>query len=475
VAALAKGTADQRARTDRRVVLYVVCLSLLMVGLDTTTVNVALPTMGRDLHAGVSGLQWIVDAYVMVLGSVQLLTGSMADRLGRRRVFQLGLVLFTGGSLLCGVAIGVGWLIAFRAVQALGGSMLAPVAMSIIRNTFDDPRERAHAIGFWGAVGGLSIALGPVLGGVLVQELDWRAIFFVNLPIGLAALLLVARFVPETKAPRPRRIDPVGQVLVIVVLATLIYVIIEGPGAGWGSPEIVVLLGVAGLGAVALVAYELRRTDPLLELRFFRDVGFSSATVIALVAFASLGGLLFLNTLYLQDARGFSALKAGVYTLPLAAMVALASPIAGRIAGRSGPRLPLAVAGVALASGSVILVGLRPSTSLGTLFVSYALFGIGFGSQNPVVSITAVAGMPPAQAGVAAGTASTARQVGISLGVAVIGVAGTSSHHGVIDPQLTAATHAGWWIIVALGLLVLVLGTLSTTPWAARTTVSGVE
>jgi EmrB/QacA subfamily drug resistance transporter len=218
----------------RYLVLAICCLSLFIVGLDATIVNVALPSIGRELHAPVSGLQWTIDAYSLVLASLLMLSGSTADRVGRRRTFQAGLALFTLGSLLCSVAPGLGWLVAFRMLQAVGGSMLNPVAMSIITNTFTEPAERARAIGVWGGVFGLSMAMGPVLGGVLVDAVGWRGVFWVNIPVGIAALVFTALFVPESKASRPRRLDPFGQLLVIVLLGSLTYAVIEGPAYGWG-------------------------------------------------------------------------------------------------------------------------------------------------------------------------------------------------------------------------------------------------
>src|SRR3954464_12842913 len=198
-------------------ILAVCCLSLFIVGLDVTAVNVALPSIGRELHAGISGLQWTVDAYTLVLASLLMLSGSTADRLGRKRVFVAGLAVFSLASLLCSLAANVELLVGFRVLQAVGGSMLNPVAMSIIANTFTDPRERAQAVGIWGAVFGISMALGPVVGGTVVSAVGWRSIFWINLPVGLAAILLTLRFVPESRAPRPRRVDPLGQALVIVL------------------------------------------------------------------------------------------------------------------------------------------------------------------------------------------------------------------------------------------------------------------
>src|SRR5271154_1159571 len=202
-------------RRRRQLILAICCMSLLIVGLDNTIVNVALPSIGRDLHASVSGLQWTVDAYTLVIASLLLLSGSTADRVGRRRIFQLGLALFTLGSLLCSLAPNLDFLILFRMLQAVGGSMLNPAAMSIIRNTFEDPRERAQAIGFWGATGGLSLARVPVIGGVLVQTIGWRSIFWINIPVGLAAIALTALFVPESRAPHPRRFGSAGRLLVV--------------------------------------------------------------------------------------------------------------------------------------------------------------------------------------------------------------------------------------------------------------------
>jgi EmrB/QacA subfamily drug resistance transporter len=278
------------SRRRRVLVLAICCMSLFIVGIDVTIVNVALPSIQRDLHAPVSGLQWVVDAYTIVVASFLMLSGSTGDRIGRRRTFQTGLALFTLGSLACSLAPALGWLVAFRALQALGGSMLNPVAMSIITNTFTDPAERARAIGLWGAVFGISLALGPVVGGALVTSVGWRGIFWVNIPVGVAAIILTALFVPESRAPRARRLDPVAQILIVVLLASLTYGIIEGPNAGWASARILTCFGLAAAALISLIAYEPRRDEPLLDLRFFRSAPFSGATVIAICAFAALGG-----------------------------------------------------------------------------------------------------------------------------------------------------------------------------------------
>ncbi|ARQ67641.1 MFS transporter [Streptomyces marincola] len=450
--------ADDPSPRRRFLVLAICCMSLLIVSLDVTALNVALPSLQRELDADVSGLQWTLDVYTVVLAAFLMLSGSMADRIGRRRVFRTGLVVFTAGSLLCALAPGLGWLIAFRAVQAVGGSMLNPVAMSIITNTFREPRELARAIGVWGGVVGISMAIGPIVGGALTHAFGWRAIFWLNLPIGLAALYLTRRFVPESRAARPRRVDPVGQVLVIVLLGSLTFGIIEGGHDGWGSPVILGCCAVAAGALAGLLLYEPRRAEPLIELRLFRSAPFSGAFAIAVAAFAALGGFLFLNTLYLQDTRGLTALEAGLHLLPMAGTTLLFGPLSGQLVAHVGPRAPLIPAGIAIAASGVLLTGLDARTPLPVLFAGYVCFGIGFGLVNAPITNTAVTGMPRSRSGVAASIASTGRQVGSALGVAVVGTV-----------LVAGSRTAGMWVIAGCGVVVLVLGVVTTGRWARGT------
>ncbi len=452
----------------RMLVLAICCMSLLIVSIDNTILNVALPAMQRDLHASTSGLQWAIDAYTLVLAALLMLAGSTADRIGRKRVFMTGLVVFTLGSLLCSLAPDLTSLVVFRMIQAVGGSMLNPVAMSIITNTFTDPRERARAIGVWGAVVGISMAAGPLVGGLLVESVGWRSIFWVNLPVGLAALLLTLRFVPESRAPKARRPDPLGQLMVIVLFGSLTYAIIEAPNAGFTTVLPFAALALAAL--LGLLLYEPRRAEPLIDLRFFRSAPFSGATVIAVSAFAALGGFLFLSTLYLQNVRGLSALHAGLWMLPMAVPTFLCAPLAGRLVGSRGPRVPLLIAGGALTVSGVLFAAFEAETCDATLFIGYVLFGVGFGFVNAPITNTAVSGMPRAQAGVAAAVASTSRQLGQTLGVAVVGAVlaagvGASSYRDTF----VSAARPGWWILTACGLAVLTLGALTTGRWARRT------
>jgi EmrB/QacA subfamily drug resistance transporter len=449
----------------QRLILGICCMSLFIVGVDVTIVNVALPSIQHDFHATVSDLQWTIDAYTLVIACLLMLSGSLADRFGRRRVFQIGLTIFSIGSLLCSIAPGLGWLVAFRAMQAIGGSMLNPVALSIIFHTFSDPKSRARAMGVWGSVFGLSLALGPVLGGVLVSGIGWRAIFWINVPVGIAAIILTGLFVPESKALHARRLDPRGQMLVIVALAALTYGIIEGPRRGWHSPLIVGLFVLSAVTFVVLVLVELRRDEPLIDPRFFRSAPFAGASLIALTAFASLGGFLFLNTLYLQDVRHYSALKAGLLMLPMAATLFVFARISGQLVGTKGPRLPLVLSGPPLAIGGVMLARLSADTSILYLCVAYVIFGVGCGLVNAPISTTAMSGMPLDQAGVAGAVASTSRQVGSSLGVAVTGsmvALGTGA-------TFVGASHAAWYVLAACGAAVCLLGFASTGEWARAT------
>ncbi len=428
-------------------VLACCSLSLFIVSLDATVVNVGLPAIQRDLHASVSGLQWTIDAYALVVASLLLLSGSLGDRFGRRKMFQIGLVIFGIGSLACSLAPSLGALIAFRMVQAVGGSMLNPNSLSIITSVFTDRQERARAIGVWGGVFGISAASGPIIGGLLVDTIGWRALFWINIPVVILASLLAIRTIPESRADRPRRVDPPGQFLTIALLASLTSAIIEGPNDGWTSPLIACLFAVAVVSLAALITVERRRWQPLLEVRFFRSPPFSGAASIATLAFLILAGFLFLNTLYLQEVRGDSALMAGVSTLPATVIIALVAPLSGRMVAARGTRLPLTGAGILLAAGALILAGDQPSSPYLLLAAGYLLLGLGFGLVNPPITNTAVAGMPVAQAGVAAAVASTSRQTGNVLGVALVGSLVTTRYHRLLAPRLAsfhlpAATHA---------------------------------
>jgi len=453
---------DGDSARQRYVVLITCCLALVLTAMDATIVNIALPAIRSDLHASVAELQWSIDGYTVVVASFLLLAGSIADRFGRRKTFQVGLLVFSIGSLLCSVAPNARVLVASRVLQALGGSMLNPVAMSIIVNTFLDPKERARAVGIWGAAFGVAMAGGPLLGGLLVQSVGWRAIFWVNIPLGVVALVSSARFVRESRAERARRFDPVAQVLVIAALFALTSAVIDGRHAGWTSWPIALGFGTAIASAIALVAWESRQREPLLDPRFFRSLPFAAATLVAVLAFAAFSGLLFLSSLYLQEARGMTASQAGLATLPIALALMVCSPLSGRLVGAGRARLALVVAGAAMATGALLLSALSLDTPVLHLLAAYGIFGVGLGTVNAPITNAAVSGMPRSHAGIASAVASTSRQVGASLGVALSGSLagkGIESAHGA---EFAAATHVFFWVSTGIGLAIVVLGIAST-------------
>jgi EmrB/QacA subfamily drug resistance transporter len=458
-----------RSLSTRRkaIILVSCCLSLLIVSMDATIVNVAIPSIRDDLHASPSQIQWVIDIYTLVLASLLLLSGATGDRFGRRRTFQIGLTLFAVASLMCSLAPTIEMLIGARFLQAIGGSMMNPVAMSIITQVFRGRVERARAIGIWGGVVGISMALGPIVGGALIQYVDWRAVFWINLPICAAAILLTALFVPESKSATMRDVDPVGQALGMAFLFGVVFVLIEGPGMGWANPRIVAVAVLAAAAFIGFLRYESRRHDPFIDLRFFRSIPFASATMIAVCAFASWGAFLFMMSLYLQGQRGFSALHTGLIYLPVAVGALIFSPLSGRLVGRFGSRPSLIVAGTLITAATVMLTQLSATTEVWRLLVIFAVFGIGFSMVNAPITTAAVSGMPTDRAGAASAVASTSRQVGVSLGVALCGsVAGSAL--AATGADFAAAARPLWLICAGLGLVILALGVFSTSPRATR-------
>lgn len=460
----------EKGRAQRQVILVICAMSLFMTYVDSTILNVALPTIERQFHVGIADLQWVADAYLLVLASLIMLVGSMADRIGRRRVFLTGLLLFSAASLLCSVAPNIPLLIVARMLQAIGGCMLTPVSLSIVRNVFTEPGERARALGIWSAIFGLGVATGPILGGLLVSGVGWRSVFWVNVPIGIASFFVAKRYVPDSRAPQARRVDPVGQLLVIALLAATTFGVIQGNSLGWTSVPIVAALSVGGASLLVLLILEPRRFEPLVELRFFKSPTFSVAITSSIATFLALSGFLFVNTLYFQEVRGASALRTGLALLPATIAIAASAVASGRMDARFGPRPPMVLAGVTMAGGAGVLLTLRPDTSYLLLVVAYLLLGIGFGLANPPMTNIAVTGMPPAQAGVAAGTLSTSRQVGNVLGIAIMGalVTGSGSRTGHLSAtaarSFTASTHTAWDLALGCGLVCALAAMLFTGP-----------
>ncbi|WP_041815656.1 MFS transporter [Rhodococcus erythropolis] len=438
-------------------ILAICCTSLFVVGLDTTIVNVALPAIGEGFGVGTVGLEWIVNAYTLVLASLLISSGALADRFGRRRIFQIGLVVFGVASIVCALAPSVGVLIAARIAQGVGGSMLSPVALAIVVNVMTDPKERAKAIGVWAAVFGLSMAAGPIVGGVLIESFGWRSVFWINVPVIAVVLMLTAVFVPQSRAEQPRRLDLPGQVLLMVVVGGSVALLIEGPRIGWLASGAIAGYVAVAAALAAFVRVESRKSEPLMDPSLFRHRPFTAAVLGAIVVFVALNATLLLGTFYLQQAREMTPAAAGAMTLPMAVAATICAPLSGILVGRFGARLPLLIAGSFTALGGLCLVSLDNSTGTSTLLVAYLFLGIGFGFSNAPITNTAVNGLPRSQAGLAGGITSSARQFGAALGVALAGGMIAGSAQSDIDE----ASRAGWILVVACGLVVLVIALAS--------------
>ncbi|MFR9752436.1 MFS transporter [Nocardia sp. 004] len=440
--------------TRRRWTVLAICASaLFLVGLDTTIVTVGLSEIGHGLGVGEQRTAWLVDAYTVTFASLLVTAGAVADRFGRRRVFQTGLVVFALSSLACAMAPTAEFLVAARVVQGIGASMLSPVALAIVVNAMPDPRERAQAIGVWGAMFGLSMAVGPVTGGALIGLFGWRAVFWINVPVVLIAFVLVRALVPESRGPRPRRLDMPGQLLLIALLWITVATLIEGPRLGWTAP--IVLGGYAALIllGVVFVRVESRVDQPLIEPGLFLIPSFAGAILGAVAVFVAFSVTLLTTTLFLQHVHGWTPVVAGAATLPMAVTATLCAPLSGYLVGRIGPRTPLLLAGACLTAGGVLLLGLGNGPLLPVLVAAYLCIGAGVGFANAPITDTAVGGLPPHRAGVASGTASTARQLGTALGIAL---AGSAVAAAPTEDFLTAALPA-LLTVTACGIILLVV------------------
>jgi MFS transporter, DHA2 family, methylenomycin A resistance protein len=403
------------------------CLALFMTLLDSTVVNLALPAIADDLGVRMAGLQWIIDAYILVFASLLLSAGALGDRWGRRHVFIAGMAVFCVGSLVCALAGSLAVLVAGRMVQGVGAAALLPGTMSILAAAFPDERERARAIGIWSGTSGLALLVGPPLGGLLVHVAGWPSVFYLNLPLGAVAIFLAARTFPEARYAR-RAADLPGQALAIAGLAALTYALIEGARVGWGTPLIVGALAVAVLALGGFLVVESRAADPMLPLRLFTRPRFASATaVIFLVGFGLLGSFFFLS-LFLQQVQHHSAAAAGVRLLPAMAAVVVAAPLAGRLAGRLGSRGPM-TAGLAIASaGLLLMLTVGEDTPYAALWPVLVLFGLGLGLTMSPTNAAIIGSVDQRQAGLASAVGMTMQQAGSLIGIALLGsVAGAST------------------------------------------------
>ncbi|HET8527161.1 MAG TPA: DHA2 family efflux MFS transporter permease subunit [Actinomycetota bacterium] len=402
-------------------ILAVLCISLFVIVMDNTIVNVALPTLARELDAGTSGLQWIVDAYTLVFAGLLLAAGGLGDRFGRKGALLAGLLVFGTFSTAGAFASSAGQLIGARALMGVGAAFIFPATLALIVNVFTDPRERAAAIGIWTAIAGVGVALGPITGGWLLEHFSWGSVFLVNVPVAIIGVVGVLLLVPRSRDPHAPRLDLPGLGLSIAGVALLVWSLIEAPSNGWLSAT--TAGGIAG--AVALLAtfvwWELRVTDPLLDVHLFRKMRFTAASLAITLGFFALFGFIFLVTQYLQLVKGYSALEAGVRTLPFAFAMVVAAVTSPRIVQRIGTKLVVATGLALMAGGFAIASTNDASTPYSVIATAMILMGFGLGSAAAPATESILSSLPPAKAGVGSAVNDTTREVGGTLGVAVLG------------------------------------------------------
>jgi EmrB/QacA subfamily drug resistance transporter len=426
--------------SDRRKwwVLAAMVFGLFMPMLDNLVVNTALPTIQRDLGTGVSGLQWIIDAYVLAFASFMLTGGAMGDLYGRKRFFMLGLIVFTFGSLMCGLSTTTGELVGFRFVQGLGAALLLPGSLSIITATFSG-RERGAAIGIWAAFSALALAIGPIVGGFLVEHVSWQSIFFVNIPVGAIAITMTILVVRESRDEHPsRRVDPPGLVTGTAGLFFLVYALIEGNNKGWTDPLILGSFALAGVVLAAFFTIEARSESPMLPLSFFKIRTFAAANVVAASVFFALFGTVFFLTLYFQDVHGYSPVAAGIRLFPFPVMILILAPIAGRLSDRYGSRWFMTAGPALSAIGLTLLLRTQPDSSyFGVIFPGLVVWGSGMAITMAPMTAAVMASVPTRHAGVASAATNTSRELGGVFGVALLGAIVTSAFTRGFSGRLT--------------------------------------
>jgi EmrB/QacA subfamily drug resistance transporter len=405
----------------RWMTLAVLCTSVVLITIDTTILNVAIPTLSRSLATSTGELQWIVDAYTVVFAGLLLTCGSLGDRLGRRRMLAIGLVVFGIGCAASALADSAGVLIAMRALTGVGAALIFPATLSLITNVFTDPVERQKAIAVWASTAGIGIALGPLAGGVLLEHFYWGSIFLVNLPVIAIALVGLAVYVPESRDAVHHRLDFAGAVLSIVGLATLVYGVIRGGSDGWSDPATLATIA-GGIAVIALfVWHETRTPAPMLDVSVFRNPRFAGASVAVTAVYFCLFGTIFLLTQHLQELLGYGTLAAGIRTVPFAITLMIVANLTPRIVGRFGQRLPIVV-GLAIVAGSQLLrIASTPTSGYGIIFFSQVAFAFGMGLLIAPATASIMGAVPAAQAGAGSAINDTTRQVGGALGVAVMG------------------------------------------------------
>lgn len=451
--------------------LTAISLATLMTYLDNNVINVALPTIQRSLHLSVSGLEWIVSSYLLVLAGLLLVGGRVADLYGRKRVFLAGLAIFTLSSLTAGLAGSGGVLIGARAVQGLGAALVMPATLAIIGHAFTNPRERAAAIGIWSAIGALGLALGPVIGGVISQHIHWGWIFLINVPIGVVAFAMSIPFITESRSESPdRRLDIPGLVTSAVALTALTYALIEGHDRGWTSGLIIGAFALSAAAAAVFLAIEGRVSQPMIRLEVFRARELSGGTTMMMIWAFGVLGIYFFTSLYLQGILGFSPTRAGLAFVPMALFAMLASVVAPRIASAIGGHRAVSAGVLLMVVGLLLFARLGAGASFAALMPGFALFGIGIGLMNVPLTNTVLDGLPAEHAGIASAVLNNSREVAGLLGITVIGAVlraqqGVSLRGGAPAPQaFLDGYHAGLWVAIALLAAGVVLSYVTLRP-----------
>jgi EmrB/QacA subfamily drug resistance transporter len=401
--------------------LTVLCAGVFMVYLDSTVVNVALPKIQADLGAGVTQLQWVVDAYALAFASLLLTSGAVGDIVGRRRIFLLGVAAFTAASVLCALATSIGALLVARAVQGAVGAGLIPISLALITQLYADPAKRARMIGLWAGIGGLALAAGPVIGGALVDDYGWQSIFWINVPLGVLATAALSRLLPHTQVRVTQHLDALGQVLFVAATGLLAYALIEGNGRGWDSPLIVATFAGAALCLIAFVGWQLRNPQPLLPLAFFRNRVFAAACAVNFLGLFGLFGVIFLLTLYLQTINGLSPIQTGVRFLALTVSIMVASALGPTAARRWGTRVSMVAGSLFTVAGCLWLTETRVNSGFATYAGALVLLGIGVSLCAAPATVALLASVPDDRAGTASGVSNTFRQIGGVFGVAMAG------------------------------------------------------
>lgn len=442
----AQATAKHSIAADFSSALTLVATSLgfVVVQLDVTIVNVALQRIGSSVGGGVAALQWVVNAYTIVFAGLILTAGAIGDRLGAKRVFMSGFAIFTVASVGCGAAPSLGLLIGARALQGIGAAILVPCSLALLNHAYRDDAARSKAVGIWAGGAGVALALGPVIGGVLVESIGWRSIFFINLPIGAAGIWLTARFARESSRSENMGFDIPGQLVAILTLALLAAAFIEGGKAGWTKWLVIAGFIAAAIGSAMFVIIEARREKPMLPLGFFRNPTFSTTSAVGLMINVAFYGLIFVFSLFFQQQKKFSPLDAGMAFLPMTAAVIAANLAAGRAAAAVGARLPMIVGQVVFALGCLFLLGAGVETPYSRMWWQLLAIGAGIGLVVPPMTSALLGTVERENSGVASGVLNTSRQLGSVIGVALFGSL-------IADPaKFVAGTHLGLVISAVL-------------------------